>query len=97
MVAFTYTPPTLLPTLTVTMVQELEKGCCYQVRPCETTRDPAAKKAGYDAMRRAEAERQRQQQEKERQAQAQAAKSKSYGSWGPVFKNKDHFASLHMC
>ncbi|CAL8117427.1 unnamed protein product [Orchesella dallaii] len=23
--------------------------------------------------------------------------SGQYGSWGPTFKNKDHFASLHFC
>lgn len=53
-------------------------------------------------MRRAEAERQRQREEKERQerqakAQAAAQAAKPHGSWGPVFKNRDHFASMHMC
>lgn len=63
------------------------------------------RKAGYDAVRRAEAERQRQREEKERQerqakaakAQAAAQSAKPHGSWGPVFKNRDHFASMHMC
>lgn len=74
------------------MVQE-DKAYGYAVRSYET-RDPAAKKAGYDAVRRAEAERQRVQQEKEK-AKQQA--SQSYGSWGPVFKNREHFNSMHLC
>lgn len=77
------------------MVQE-EKACGYSVRSYET-RDPAAKKAGYDAVRRAEAERQRLQQEKEREKQKYAQANKSYGSWGPVFKNREHFNSMHIC
>ena len=76
------------------MVQE-ERSCYYAVRTSET-RDPAARKAGYDAVRRAEEERKRLQQltlEKEKQAKAQAA----HGAWGPVFKNRQHFNSLHFC
>ncbi|XP_052132147.1 uncharacterized protein LOC127751908 [Frankliniella occidentalis] len=74
------------------MVQEVQKSSCFAVRVSET-RDQAAKRAGYDAVRRAEAERQqRQQLEKEKQ-QAK----KDHGSWGPVFKNRQHFNSLHMC
>ncbi|KAJ1521519.1 hypothetical protein ONE63_003182 [Megalurothrips usitatus] len=73
------------------MVQE-EKSSCYTApRSSCDVRDTAAKKAGYDAVRRAEAERQRQQQERAKQA------DKSYGSWGPVFKNRDNFNSMHFC
>lgn len=82
-------------THTVIMVQEV-KSCYHAVRSSET-RDPAAKKAGYDAVRRAEEERKRLQQlslDKEKQAkQAQS----SGGAWGPVFKNRQHFNSLHIC
>ncbi|KAK3922696.1 Translational regulator CsrA [Frankliniella fusca] len=68
-----------------------EKSSCFAVRVSEA-RDTAAKRAGYDAVRRAEAERQRQKQlEREKQAK------KEHGSWGPVFKNRQHFNSLHMC
>lgn len=36
------------------------------------------------------------QQQQQQQPQA-AGKNDKYGSWGPIFKNKQHFVDMHFC
>jgi hypothetical protein len=54
------------------------------------TADPSARKAGFEAMQR---------MDKTRKEPDQGTKtpSNNYGSWGPVFQNKNNFASMHWC
>lgn len=40
--------------------------------------------------------RQQQQQQQYRQQQS-SRKDDKYGSWGPIFKNKDNFVDMHTC
>jgi len=44
--------------------------------------------------------RQQQQQQQQRQQQQQQQSSRKddkYGSWGPIFKNKENFIDMHTC
>ncbi|GLH09604.1 hypothetical protein R5R35_002745 [Gryllus longicercus] len=54
-------------------------------------RDPAARKASYEAMQKSERDRRSASQQQQQQQQ------KQYGAWGPVFKDKQHFAQMHFC
>lgn len=50
-----------------------------------------SKRAGFAAMHKKEEER------KLADNKSVANKDSKYGSWGPVFKNKDHFVNMHLC
>ncbi|GLV41760.1 hypothetical protein CBL_12049 [Carabus blaptoides fortunei] len=51
--------------------------------------DNASRKSGFQAL-------QKKEQEK-KEAQVKQQQTNKYGAWGPTFKNKEHFASLHHC
>lgn len=46
--------------------------------------DPNARKAGYEALQKMD-------------NSSKNGSQKDYGSWGPVFKNKDNFSKMHWC
>lgn len=60
------------------------------------TSDPFARKAGYEAVQR---------MDKQGSAGTKATPQKdasnntsnNHGSWGPLFQNKQNFASMHWC
>jgi len=65
-----------------------EKGATLSpVATFSRTSDPSARKASYEAVQKMD----------ERKSGASASKGQQYGSWGPVFQNKAHFASMHLC
>lgn len=35
--------------------------------------------------------------EQQQQQQQASKKNDKYGSWGPIFKNKDNFVDMHIC
>ncbi|RZC40299.1 hypothetical protein BDFB_001901 [Asbolus verrucosus] len=37
------------------------------------------------------------QKKDEAKKESEKSKDNRYGAWGPVFKNKEHFGSLHHC
>jgi len=40
---------------------------------------------------------QRQQQQQQYHQQQSSRKDDKYGSWGPIFKNKENFIDMHTC
>lgn len=38
-----------------------------------------------------------QQQQQQPYRQQQSRKDDKYGSWGPIFKNKENFVNMHTC
>ncbi|XP_017792916.1 PREDICTED: myb-like protein M [Habropoda laboriosa] len=40
---------------------------------------------------------QSQQQQQQQQQQQSTNKKDKYGSWGPVYKNKQNFIDMHIC
>nr|CAD7265100.1 unnamed protein product [Timema shepardi]CAD7575172.1 unnamed protein product [Timema californicum] len=51
-------------------------------------RDLEARKAGFEAL---------QKQEQARKDAAKKEKDSKYGSWGPVYKNRQNFVDMHLC
>lgn len=41
--------------------------------------------------------RQQQQQQQQYRQQESSRKDEKYGSWGPIFKNKENFVDMHTC
>lgn len=41
--------------------------------------------------------RQPQQQQQQHRQQQSSRKDDKYGSWGPIFKNKENFIDMHIC
>lgn len=41
--------------------------------------------------------RQQQQQQQQYRQQQSSRKDDKYGSWGPIFKNKENFIDMHIC
>lgn len=37
------------------------------------------------------------QQQQQQQQQQSSRKDDKYGSWGPIFKNKENFVNMHTC
>jgi len=72
------------------MVQGEKSSMVTPVSCMARTSDPAARKAGFEAI-------QRMDKAKKELVQQQASKGSNYGSWGPVFQNKSNFASMHWC
>jgi len=72
------------------MVQGEKQATLTSVGNSSRTSDPAARKAGYEAV-------QRMDQYKKDQKNDKYSTSGQYGSWGPVFKNKSNFAEQHWC
>ncbi|KRT79458.1 hypothetical protein AMK59_7200 [Oryctes borbonicus] len=66
------------------MVQGTSSFCVSKV-PAQNW-DKSSKISGYEAIQKVEKEK-KESEEKEKS---------SYGAWGPTFKNKDHFVSLHQ-
>lgn len=70
------------------MVQGEKQTTLTTIGNTSRTSDPAARKAGYEAVQRMD------------QAKNQTDKYSTkgqYGSWGEMFKNKDNFAQQHWC
>ncbi|XP_024892248.1 probable serine/threonine-protein kinase dyrk1 [Temnothorax curvispinosus] len=40
---------------------------------------------------------QQQQQQQQYRQQQSSRKDDKYGSWGPIFKNKENFVDMHTC
>lgn len=67
------------------MVQGTSNVCLSKVPPQNW--DKSSKISGYEAIQKAEKDK-------------KANEKKEYdpsGAWGPTFKNKNHFSSLHYC
>uniref|UniRef100_A0A0P4W0T9 Uncharacterized protein n=1 Tax=Rhodnius neglectus TaxID=72488 RepID=A0A0P4W0T9_9HEMI len=55
----------------------------------KSARTPEARKAGFEALNK---------YNNSKQTTTSKTEEKSkYGAWGPVYKNQQHFASLHNC
>lgn len=52
-------------------------------------RSQESKAAGFNAMQKKD--------EEKRQSIQKVQVDKKYGSWGPVFKNNEHFLNMHIC
>ncbi|XP_023311951.1 uncharacterized protein LOC111692269 [Anoplophora glabripennis] len=57
--------------------------------------DVPSKKDGFEETKKKEWG--RKETEKKGKAGDERRKENSYGAWGAIFKNKDHFSSLHHC
>jgi len=88
------------------MVQgEKQSGMTTLASSTSRTSDPAARKASYDAVQRTEQSKWSSSSKASSPGTGGSSFSTStkksdkeeYGSWGPMFKNKDNFASMHLC
>jgi len=71
-----------------------EKGSMLATSSCiARTSDPFARKAGFEAVQRMD----KQLGANKPKETPAAATAQNYGSWGPVFQNKQNFASMHWC
>lgn len=52
--------------------------------------DNSHKKGGFEAV-------QKREEEKRQQAKREQEQKSKYGAWGPVFKDRETFASMHFC
>jgi len=69
------------------MVQGEKQATLITIGNSSRSSDPAARKAGYEAVQRMD------QAKKDQKNNTNG----QYGSWGPVFKNKSNFAEQHWC
>jgi hypothetical protein len=90
-----------------------EKGSMLTASSCVArTSDPFARKAGFEAMQRADKGSSAgsssffgattKQQDKgssstTKSASSSSSANNSNGAWGPLFQNKQNFASMHFC
>uniref|UniRef100_A0A224Y6X5 Uncharacterized protein n=1 Tax=Panstrongylus lignarius TaxID=156445 RepID=A0A224Y6X5_9HEMI len=51
-------------------------------------RTPEARKAGFEALNK---------YDNSKKTDGRNEEKTKYGAWGPIFKNPQHFASLHIC
>ncbi|KAG8234767.1 hypothetical protein J437_LFUL006599 [Ladona fulva] len=77
----------VLTQLTSAEMVQGEKQMSYSL-PC-STRSPDSRKAGYESVQKLEQKKMKEQQEKDNK--------NKYGSWGPTFKNREHFVNMHHC
>jgi len=61
------------------------------------TSDPFARKAGFEAVQRMDKQMMMMGSNKIKETPAAVTPAQNYGSWGPVFQNKQNFASMHFC
>jgi hypothetical protein len=62
------------------------------------TADPYARKAGHEAVQRMDTQMSKQSAKASAsQPNASSSPATNYGSWGPVFQNKQNFAQMHWC
>jgi len=61
------------------------------------TSDPFARKAGFDAMQRMDSGASSSSSSSYNKAIGQQQQQGNKNPWGPVFKNKAHFAEMHWC
>lgn len=62
--------------------QEKEtKSMSYSASGSRTS-DPNARKAGYESLQKMDSKK---------------SDQNTYGSWGPVYKNKETFSKMHFC
>lgn len=60
------------------------QNCCNVLE-----RSQESKAAGFNAMQKKD--------EEKRKIEEKVPIDKKYGSWGPVFKNNEHFLNMHIC
>lgn len=66
------------------------QGECVVLQSCDgLERSQESKTAGFNAMQKKD--------EEQRQVEKNLQVDKKYGSWGPVFKNNEHFLNMHIC
>lgn len=61
----------------------LSKSSCEALDRCNES-----KRAGFVSMHK---------KEEERKLSVTQKTDNKYGSWGPVFKNKENFVNMHLC
>ncbi|PSN38344.1 hypothetical protein C0J52_12693 [Blattella germanica] len=67
------------------MVQGGERCTSSSVLDC-ASRASSSRKAGFEAI-----------QKKTEEKKMEDQKKSQYGSWGPVYKNKQNFINMHIC